>query len=640
MSDTYDSSNIMGLSDRDHVRVRPGMYIGSTNIDGLHHLVYEIVDNAIDEALAGYCKEIKVTIFEDNSIEVDDDGRGIPIDMHKEFNMPAVELVFTSLKSGGKFNNNAYKKSAGLHGVGASVTNFLSQYCNVTVHKNGKIYRIGFEKGFTTEPLKMIGETDRSGTIVKFQPDADIFSATVPIFETLSHRLRELAFLNKGIKIVLIDQREKQGESYKKSEFFYEGGIVSFVNFLNKAYKPLHPTIYINTEKENCYVEIAMEYSSSYIENSYSFVNNINTHNGGTHLTGFKNAILKVINDFMIKLKLQTKTCEKLESEDVREGLTSVVSVQISNPEFEGQTKNKLGNIEVKSIVETVVNDYLTDYFEKNKDVAKIIIQKAILAYEAKQSARKAREATRKKNEIDSFGLPGKLADCSEKDPLKCEVFLVEGDSAGGSAKQGRDRKFQAILSLWGKMLNVEKNDDMKVIDNDKLLPIIQAVGCGVGENFNYSKLRYGKIIIMADADVDGSHIRTLLLTFFYRYMKQLIENGNIYIAMPPLYKISPKGRSKEVIYSFSDEEKEKILKERNWDSDSVDIQRYKGLGEMNPEQLWETTMNPETRKITKVTLNDEYTADEVISIIMGKEVQPRREFIERNATYVKNLDI
>lgn len=649
MSSHYDSSNLQALDGIEHVRARPGMYIGSTGIDGLHHLVYEIVDNAVDEALAGYCKNICVIIKEDNSFEVSDDGRGIPVDIHKATGLSGVELVYTKLNAGGKFNNDNYKVSGGLHGVGASVVNALSESCSVTVCRNGKRYRQTFSRGVCTSGLEIIGDADTTGTTVWWKPDAQIFTETVPSYEVLSRRLRELSFLNKGICIHLEDQRVSEDEGKAKSvDFYYEGGIVSFVDFLNRTKKPLHDTIFIQSEKEDSIIEIAMAYSDSYEEKVFSFVNNINTHEGGTHLTGFKTALTRVFNDQMIKLKQQTKNCEKLEGDDVREGLTAIISLKIKNPQFEGQTKTKLGNNDVKGLVDSTVYNELSNYFDQYPAIAKQIIQKSIVAYEARCAARRAREATRRKNAMDSLGLPGKLADCSDKNPENTEIYLVEGDSAGGSAKQGRDRKTQAILSLWGKMLNVEKSGESRVVENDKLYPVIQAIGIGVGEKLDYSKLRYGKIIIMADADVDGSHIRTLLLTFFYRYMKGLIERGHVYLACPPLYRIVYKSKPKDIHYAYSDEEKDSIMKkvisENNIAADKVDksieVQRYKGLGEMNPDQLWETTMNPETRNIIKVTLSDEYTADEVISMLMGSEVEPRREFIEKNAQYVKNLDV
>ena len=650
MSSQYDSSNLQALDGIEHVRARPGMYIGSTGIEGLHHLVYEIVDNAVDEALAGYCKNISVTIKEDNSFEVSDDGRGIPVDIHQATGLSGVELVYTKLNAGGKFNNDNYKVSGGLHGVGASVVNALSETCCVTVCRNGKKYRQSFSRGVCTSTLEVIGDADTTGTTVCWKPDAQIFTETVPSYEVLSRRLRELSFLNKGIRIRLEDQRVSEDEGkIKNADFYYEGGIVSFVDFLNRTKKPLHETIFIQSEKEDSIVEIAMVYSESYEEKVFSFVNNINTHEGGTHLTGFKTALTRVFNDQMIKLKQQTKNCEKLEGDDVREGLTAIISLKIKNPQFEGQTKTKLGNNDVKGLVDSTVYSELSNYFDQYPAIAKQIIQKSIIAYEARCAARRAREATRRKNAMDSMGLPGKLADCSDKNPENTEIYLVEGDSAGGSAKQGRDRQTQAILSLWGKMLNVEKSGESRVVENDKLYPVIQAIGIGVGEKLDYSKLRYGKIIIMADADVDGSHIRTLLLTFFYRYMKVLIERGHVYLACPPLFRIEYKAK-KVVHYAYSDEEKDAIIKkiiaeyninENDKDvEDKIHVQRYKGLGEMNPEQLWETTMNPATRNIIKVTLSDEYTADEVISMLMGSEVEPRREFIEKNAQYVKNLDV
>ncbi|OHD14502.1 MAG: DNA topoisomerase IV subunit B, partial [Spirochaetes bacterium GWB1_27_13] len=576
----------------------------------------------------------------DNSISVTDDGRGVPVDIHKDTGISALEVVFTKLNAGGKFDKNSYKISGGLHGVGASVVNALSSKCEVFVYKDGKMYYQKYKRGYSDEQVRIIGDTDKRGTKVLFKPDNEIFTETSPHFDVLSHRLRELAFLNKGIRITLIDERVKPEK--KVQEFLFEGGIVSFVQFINKAKKPLHKPIYIFTEKEDIILEVALEYSDSYNENVYSFVNNINTHEGGTHLSGFKTALTRTLNVFMIKLKLQKKNIEKLEGDDVREGLTAVISVKIANPQFEGQTKTKLGNNEVRGIVETLVNDELTKYFEENPEDAKIIIQKAIIANDARTAARRAKDAIRRKNSLDSMGLPGKLADCSERDPKNCEIYLVEGDSAGGSAKQGRDRTFQAILPLWGKMLNVEKTRIDKVLENDKLQPVIAAIGANVGEDFDYAKIRYGKIIIMADADVDGSHIRTLLLTFFFRYMKPLVENGNIYIAMPPLYKIeyNAGGNKKEVVYAYTDEEKDSFIREKKLDVEKTTIQRYKGLGEMNPEQLWDTTMNPETRNIMKVNLEDEYIADEMFSVLMGADVESRREFIEQNARYVVNLDV
>jgi DNA gyrase subunit B len=634
---SYNASNIQVLEGLEHVRKRPGMYIGSTGINGLHHLVYEVVDNSIDEALAGFCNEIFVTILEDNSIEVIDNGRGIPVDIHQETGLSALELVLTKLNAGGKFDKSSYKVSGGLHGVGVSVVNALSTQLEVNVFKEGKIYCQKYSKGLPTTKVEIIGDTDKRGTRVWFKPDEEIFTELTPHYDVLAHRLRELAFLNKGIKITLVDDRIKPEK--KVQVFQFEGGIVSFVQFINKSKKPLHRPIYIKAEREGIEIEIAIEYSNTFNENIYTFVNNINTTEGGTHLTGFRTALTRVLNEFLKKLKLTKKNVDKLEGDDCKEGLTAVISVKIANPQFEGQTKTKLGNNDVKGIVDTIVYDELTKVFELEPETAKLIIQKAILANEARNAARKARELTRRKNALDSMGLPGKLADCTEKDPSKCEVYLVEGDSAGGSAKQGRDRTFQAILPLWGKMLNVEKTRIDKVLTNDKLNPIIAAIGAGIGKDFDYNKIRYGKIIIMADADVDGSHIRTLLLTFFFRYMKPLIENGNIYIAMPPLYKIEIK-TSKEIVYAYSDEEKDKIISERNLDPEKLTIQRYKGLGEMNPEQLWDTTMNPETRNIIKINLEDEYIADEMFSTLMGTDIQIRKQFIRENATFVKNIDI
>jgi len=641
MSDsTYNASNIQILDGLEHVRKRPGMYIGSTGIDGLHHLVYEIIDNSIDEALAGFCKNISVIIHDDNSIEMTDDGRGIPVDIHQDTGLSAMEIVFTKLNAGGKFDKSSYKISGGLHGVGASVVNALSSKCEVFVYKNGKTYYQKYKRGAPEENVKIIGDTDKQGTKVWFKPDAEIFTDTSPHFDVLAHRFREMAFLNKGIRIILSDERVKP--ETKVQEFYFEGGIVSFVEFLNKSKKAIHKTIYIFTERDDVILEIALEYCESYSENVYTFVNNINTHEGGTHLSGFKSALTRTLNDYMKKLKLQKKTVEKLEGDDVREGLTAVISLKMGNPQFEGQTKTKLGNNEIRGIVETIVNDELNKYFEENPEDVKAIIQKSILASEARSAARRAKDNIRRKNALDTMGLPGKLADCSEKDPMKCEIYLVEGDSAGGSAKQGRDRTFQAILPMWGKMLNVEKTRVDKVLENEKLQPVIAAIGASIGDDFDHTKIRYGKIIIMADADVDGSHIRTLLLTFFFRYMKPLLENGNVYIAMPPLFKIeiSLGGSKKEVRYAFSDEEKDAYLKEKNVDPSKVNIQRYKGLGEMNPEQLWETTMNPESRNIMKVSLEDEYAADVMFSVLMGSDIEARRTFIEKNAKYVANLDI
>jgi DNA gyrase subunit B len=637
MDPTYNASNIQILEGLEHVQKRPGMYIGSTGINGLHHLVYEVIDNSIDEALAGHCDDITVSINDDNSFEVLDNGRGIPVDIHADTGVSALEIVLTKLNAGGKFDKNSYKISGGLHGVGVSVVNALSSRCEATVYKDGKAYFQRYNKGIPEEQVKTIGDSDQRGTRIWFKPNAEIFTETSPHYDVLAHRFRELAFLNKGITIHLVDHRVQPEP--KKQTFHFEGGIVSFVQFVNKTKKPLHQPIYMTAERDDVILEIAMEYSESFTENTYTFVNNINTHEGGTHLSGFKAALTRTFNELMKQLKMTKKNVEKLDGEDIREGLTCVISAKIPHPQFEGQTKTKLGNNEVKGIVESIVNEELTKFFELNPDVAKIIIAKAIMANEARNAARKAREATRRKNAMDSMGLPGKLADCTEKDPEKCEVYIVEGDSAGGSAKQGRDRNTQAILPLWGKMLNVEKTRIDKVLNNEKLQPIVAALGAGVGDDFNHARIRYGKIIIMADADVDGSHIRTLLLTFFFRYMKPLVEHGNVYIAMPPLYKLAPVGK-KDVYYAYTDEDRDRIIKENDLNTEKLNIQRYKGLGEMNPEQLWETTMNPETRNIMKVNLEDEYAADEMFSTLMGNDIEARRDFIEENATYVTNLDV
>ncbi len=636
-NNTYDASNIQVLEGLEHVRKRPGMYIGSTGISGLHHLVYEVVDNSIDEALVGFCDKIDVRILEDNSIEVIDNGRGIPVDIHEDTGLSALEVVMTKLNAGGKFDKKSYKVSGGLHGVGVSVVNALSKELEVSVYKDGKIYFQKYKRGEPVHEVKIIGDSDIKGTKVWFKPDEKIFTELTPHFDVLAHRLRELAFLNKNLKISLTDERVKPDK--KTQDFQFEGGIISFVQFINKSKKGIHKPIFIKANREDVDLEIAIEYSNSYTENIYTFVNNINTTEGGTHLSGFRSALTRTLNDFMKKMNLQKKNVEHLEGDDVREGLTAVISVKLQNPQFEGQTKTKLGNNEVKGIVESIVNDELTKFFEEDPESAKLIIQKAMLAYEARMAARKAKEVTRKKSALDTMGLPGKLADCSEEKPENCELYLVEGDSAGGSAKQGRDRKFQAILPLWGKMLNVEKTRIDKVLTNDKLQPVIAAIGANIGNDFDYTKIRYGKIIIMADADVDGSHIRTLLLTFFFRYMKPIIENGNVYIAMPPLYKIVTKSK-KEILYAYTDEDRDRIFKEKGLNSKDVEIQRYKGLGEMNPEQLWETTMNPETRNIMKVNMEDEYAADEIFSVLMGADVELRRNFIQENATYVTNLDV
>ena len=627
----YGANQIQILEGLEAVRKRPGMYIGSTSERGLHHLVYEVVDNSIDEARAGYCDHIDVTIEKDNSITVVDNGRGIPVDMH-ESGKPAVEVVLTVLHAGGKFGGEGYKVSGGLHGVGVSVVNALSTSMDVEVKRDGKIHSIRFEQGVTAAPLTVIGETEKTGTKVHFVPDPEIFTVTQYSFDTLKHRLRELAFLNQGITIRLVDKR---GEGREES-YFYEGGIRSFVEHLNRKKEVIHPTpIYFNGIKDDTVVEIAMQYNDSYMENIYSFVNNINTEEGGTHLAGFKIALTRAANDFARKQGILKDKDGNLSGEDVREGLTCVISLKIHEPQFEGQTKTKLGNSEVRGIVDSIVTEGLTEYFEENPAITKKVIEKAIMASRAREAARKARELTRRKNALEVSSLPGKLADCSIKDPEQAEIYLVEGDSAGGSAKQGRDRRFQAILPLRGKILNVEKARLDKIFANAEIRTMITAFGTGISDDFDIAKRRYGKIIIMTDADVDGSHIRTLLLTFFYRYMKPLIERGHVYIAQPPLYQIR---KGKKHWYTYSDDELVQKLNEVG--RDNATVQRYKGLGEMNPEQLWETTMDPEGRTMLQVRMEDAEEADELFTILMGDKVEPRRQFIEEHAKHVRNLDI
>ena len=632
----YGAEQIQILEGLEAVRMRPGMYIGSTSERGLHHLVYEVVDNSIDEALAGYCDHIDVTIHKDNSITVVDNGRGIPVDMH-ESGKPAVEVVLTVLHAGGKFGGDGYKVSGGLHGVGVSVVNALSTSMEVQVKRDGKIYEIAFERGVTTKPLTVVGTTTETGTRVHFVPDPEIFSVTTYSYETLRHRLRELSFLNHGITIGLHDERV---EPVRSEQFHFDGGISSFVEHLNRKKEVLNPEpIYFNGVKDDTVVEIAMQYNDSYQENIYSFVNNINTEEGGTHLAGFKLALTRAANDFARKQGILKDKDSNLSGDDVREGLTCVISLKIREPQFEGQTKTKLGNSEVRGIVDSIVTEGLSEYFDENPAITKRIIDKAIMAARAREAARKARELTRRKNALEVSSLPGKLADCSVKDPDQAEIYLVEGDSAGGSATQGRDSRFQAILPLWGKMLNVEKARADKVYGNDKLQPVITALGAGIGDEFNLDKLRYHKVIIMADADVDGSHIRTLLLTFFFRFMRPLIEHGYVYSAVPPLYKLS-RGKTQRVAYS--DPERDQISAEMRADNPNakVDISRYKGLGEMNPHELWETTMDPTTRTLRRITLEDAVQADQIFTVLMGEDVEPRKEFIEENAKYVVNLDI
>lgn len=628
----YGAEQIQILEGLEAVRMRPGMYIGSTSERGLHHLVYEVVDNSIDEALAGYCDHIDVTIHKDNSITVVDNGRGIPVDMH-ESGKPAVEVVLTVLHAGGKFGGDGYKVSGGLHGVGVSVVNALSTSMEVQVKRDGKIYEIAFERGVTTKPLTVVGTTAETGTRVHFVPDPEIFSVTTYSYETLRHRLRELSFLNHGITIGLHDERV---EPVRSESFHFEGGISSFVEHLNRKKEVLNPEpIYFNGVKDATVVEIAMQYNDSYQENIYSFVNNINTEEGGTHLAGFKLALTRAANDFARKQGILKDKDSNLSGDDVREGLTCVISLKIREPQFEGQTKTKLGNSEVRGIVDSIVTEGLSEYFDENPAITKRIIEKAIMASRAREAARKARELTRRKNALEVSSLPGKLADCSVKDPEQAEIYLVEGDSAGGSAKQGRDRRFQAILPLRGKILNVEKARLDKIFANAEIRTMITAFGTGISEDFDLSKCRYGKIIIMTDADVDGAHIRTLLLTFLYRYMKPLIEHGHVYIAQPPLYQIR---KGKKHWYTYSDDELARKLDEVG--RDGVTVQRYKGLGEMNPEQLWETTMDPEGRTMLRVEMEDAEEADELFTILMGDKVEPRRQFIEENAKLVRNLDI
>jgi len=636
--DSYNAEKIQVLDGLEGVRKRPSMYIGSTGDVGLHHLVYEVVDNSIDEALAGFCDHIIVKIKKGEIIEVLDNGRGIPVDLHPKYKLPAVEIVMTKLHAGGKFDHKAYKISGGLHGVGVSVVNALADWCEVEVYRDGKIYKQRYERGKAVTPLKIIGNTKLRGTKVTFHPDPLIFEKINFHFDLLANRLRELAFLNKGVTIELIDERGKETKSHK---FCFDGGIISFVSYLSENKTPIHkPPIYFQAQKEDVIIEVAMEYNSGYAENIYSYVNNINTQEGGTHVSGFKSALTRVFNDLIKKFDLEKKLGESaLQGEDVREGLTAVISIKLRDPQFEGQTKMKLGNSEVEGIVYSVVYDKLNEYFDHYPKVARKILEKAISASHARQAAKKARELVRRKEELDiDNSLPGKLADCIEKDPAKSELFLVEGDSAGGSAKQARNRTFQAILPLRGKILNVEKSRLDKILSNEEIRTIITAIGTGIKEDFDISKARYHKIIIMTDADVDGSHIRTLILTFFFRYMPQLIEEGFIYIAQPPLYRIT---EGKNVFYAYSEEEQKQIIEKlKKENKNDLKIQRYKGLGEMNPEQLWETTMNPEKRILLKVTMEDAIECDEIFSILMGDEVEPRREFIEKYAKEVRNLDI
>ena len=636
----YGAEQIQVLEGLEAVRKRPGMYIGSTSVRGLHHMVYEIVDNCVDEALAGYCTEINIVIEPGNIMSVEDNGRGIPVEIHPKTHISTAETVYTVLHAGGKFGGDSgYKVSGGLHGVGASVVNALSNWVEVTIQRDGGIYQMAFEKGKTVKKLEKIGSSKKTGTKVRFLADDTIFETQEFDYDVLETRFREMAFLTKGLKITFEDKRNP--EKQKKVEFCFEGGLKSFVEFLNKNKECLHKDpIYIEKDGE-VPVEIAMQYTTSYSENIYTFVNNINTIEGGTHLEGFKRALTKVFNDYARSHNLLKDKDANLQGEDIREGITAVVSVKVKEPQFEGQTKTKLGNSEVAGIVQSMVNEALSTFLEENPNVAKAILEKCVSAARAREAARKARELVRRKSALETTTLPGKLADCSSKNAEECEVYIVEGDSAGGSAKQGRDRRFQAILPLWGKMLNVEKARADKIYGNDKLNPVIIAVGAGIGKDFDITKIRYGKVIIMADADVDGAHIRTLMLTFFFRYMRPLIENGNVYLAQPPLYKLAKKGM--EDIYCYTDEGLDKAFAEleaKGIARETLSLQRYKGLGEMNPEQLWETTMNPEKRTLIQVTMDDAIKADETFTLLMGDEVEPRRDFIAQNAKYVKNLDI
>ncbi|ADU25597.1 DNA topoisomerase (ATP-hydrolyzing) subunit B [Ethanoligenens harbinense] len=630
----YGADQIQVLEGLEAVRKRPGMYIGSTGSPGLHHLVYEIVDNAIDEALAGYCHNIHVEILPENVIRVTDDGRGIPVGIHPKMGIPAVTVVFTMLHAGGKFGGGGYKVSGGLHGVGASVVNALSEWLEVEVAHEGKLYQQRYERGTPVTKLEIVGDTDRVGSIITFKPDCEIFETCVYDYDIILARLREQAFLNAGIRIVLEDKREPGG---RNDSLCYEGGIREFVQYVHKrkGLTALHPdVIYFSASAETSMAEVALQYNDSYNEVIYSFANDIHTVEGGTHETGFKSALTRVFNDYGRKYNILKDSDSKLSGEDVREGLTAVISVKLEEALFEGQTKAKLGNTEMRQLVDGMLYDKLMTYFEENPAVARSIFDKALAANRAREAARKARDLSRRKSALDSASLPGKLADCSDKDNTYTEIYIVEGDSAGGSAKEGRDRKFQAILPLWGKMLNVEKARLDRVYGNEKLMPVVTALGTGIGEDFDISKLRYGKIIIMADADVDGSHIRTLLLTFFFRFMRPLIEEGHIYIAQPPLFKIS---KGKKSVYAFSDKERDTAIAEMGG---KCDIQRYKGLGEMDPIQLWETTMNPDGRTILRVDMEDAAAADEIFTILMGDKVEPRREFIEVNAGKVRELDV
>ncbi len=638
----YTARQIQVLKGLEAVRKRPGMYIGSTSARGLHHLVYEVVDNSIDEAMAGYCTEVLVTIHPDDSVTVEDNGRGIPVDIHPTEKVPGVELAMTTLHAGGKFDKSSYKVSGGLHGVGVSVVNALSEWLVVGITRDGRSYRQRYARGIKQTELEDLGEGNGNGTVVSFKPDPEIFTELTYSFETLSNRLRELAFLNKGLKIVLKDERNGNGET-RVEEYHYEGGLASFVEFLRGSRQPLHPKIiYFETSREEAEIELAMQYDDSFSENTHTFVNNINTHEGGSHLTGFKAALTRTINDYGRKNGLFKKADDGLSGDDVREGLTCVLSVKVMEPQFEGQTKTKLGNSEVRGAVEAAVNEQLSIFLEENPKAAKAIIEKAVQAARAREAARKARDLARKKSALESGVLPGKLADCSISDPSLCELYIVEGDSAGGSAKQGRDRSYQAILPLKGKILNVERARIDRILSNTEIRAMITAIGAGIRDDFAMDSLRYHKIIIMTDADVDGAHIRTLLLTFFFRQMPELIEAGHVFIAQPPLYRVQ---KGKQEYYAYTEAEREEYIGrlgngKGGEGGKGVTIQRYKGLGEMNPDQLWKTTMDPETRTLLRVDIEDGAMASRLFDELMGDDVEPRKEFIEKNAKYVKNLDV
>ncbi len=641
VTEEYNASEIQVLEGLEAVRKRPGMYIGSTSASGLHHLVYEIVDNSIDEALAGYCTEISVTINEGNTITVVDNGRGIPVDIQAQTGRPALEVVFSVLHAGGKFGGGGYKVSGGLHGVGASVVNALSEWLEVQVHKDGRVYEMKFSRGHITQEMRIVGTTERTGTCVTFKPDPEMFEELEYSYDILHTRMREEAFLNAGLRINIEDARrksEEKPEQERRDSMCYAGGIREFVTWLNKSKTALHEkVIYMNGSRGDSYAEIALQYDDSYQENILSFANNVHTPEGGMHETGFKSALTRVLNNYGVKNGI-IKNDDKVSGEDCREGLTCVISVKLTNAQFEGQTKAKLGNSEMRTLVDSIVSDKLTQFLEENPAVARTILDKAMTANRAREAARKARESIRRKSALGGAAMPDKLRDCNENNPELTEIYIVEGDSAGGSATQGRDSRFQAILPLWGKMLNVEKVRADKIYGNDKLQPVIIALGAGLGEEFDVNKLRYHKVIIMADADVDGSHIRTLLLTFFFRYMRPLIDNGYVYAAVPPLYKLT---RGKTTRVAFSDEERDRVSAEMRGDNPNakIDINRFKGLGEMNPHELWETTMDPERRTLKQITLEDAIEADETFTILMGEKVEPRKEFIERNAQYAVNLD-